>query len=66
MQNIDNDLRDNNEGNMVSDDAFLSKVTEKLRNDKVPANKKNPIYCNNVVTDYVEFNQEDYVKVYDK
>lgn len=64
MKNIDNDLTDNESNNMIANDAFLSKVVEKHKNKKVPAYKKDPIHCNNVVTNYVEFNESDYVRVY--
>lgn len=45
--------------------TILKEFTSKF-NRKIPANKKKPIICNNVITDYVEFNEEDFIKVYEQ
>lgn len=47
------------------DNTILKEFTSKFHR-KVPANKKKPIFCNNVITDYVEFNEEDFIKVYEQ
>lgn len=46
-------------------DSFLEKVSQKFKNRRVPANKKQPIYCDNVEIGFIEFAEEDFVCVLD-
>lgn len=54
-----------NSSEEYEDNMLLKTLTSKIHR-KVPASKKKPILCNNVVSDYIEFNKEDFIKVYEQ